>query len=1290
MLPVRVGVFRGVLARSLRAAWWRRPLRDPLCPNPCLRARPMPLNRQTAVRALLAALFAWPFVSPGPQPRGPALEVTPAPPGDADPCAGHGGATRLLPLGKWTRLRVAAGWACGGGSTFPLREGVRLFAGGLLGDAKVRAAHRLLLSPVPLAFSPLFDVEVSAEALCQAEAAAAWTAGDHTAEPSDVSGDAGVAGIAAALCGPYAGRTPPPDWPFEGSGGVLSLRRRCGADVDDTLAAVLGVPGFAAPNATELPCSIPMPYDAVVAHLTANLAALMDTEHPLPPGTARLHHPGPTRDAILRQVPVPATDPTVLILHEHGRELADAAGARDAAGIRTALFAGQPRNLPGVLTAYNVVVSPNGLMQAVGPALQRERARNEGDRPMPSDPARAYEQLLEDLYEPEPPTTTKLRAQRMAQHIENSLGGPDAATALRQRSPLVRHEHYWPVYAGKNLTEVPYADPGRGSVFYVTQLVMPVEGVDLSEQHAAVMDWDRNRTTGGQAPLLPVFDEVFLVVPAADNYYWFSTDFVGRTAPLRGYLADHPRAVVHVAPHFHRRWTSDDAPGFVKEWLRWLGIQERLVTGRVAARIAHALDNHIPGPRTHPLQLLALRSAMRSIAPEAFIAADREDRTRRVLVVDRSNATARGQNPHDRAHLLRELASRGLEAVLFTGSEPLPEAFFKWASVGAAVGPHGSGFTNALALHPGSTLAELVPAGHASLGWYYMQLAHLGGLRYHHVLVPGDLSSAVKGGVEELLWALCGDHAGRLGGCNSTAPPADGLNGLVPRNEGVGPKVETCLPDISVARHRLQASEPIHALRPLPGANLTLATRNGTAAGLVPWISLETALPLSEVRGITLLFATAGFRPDLVSRLPFHRGLIRALERRRLLPVAVPIGLLGPYAYQRFDDSCGNEDLHAAVASLAAVLDAVGKAGGDARAPVTSFGLSSGSTFTGIAAARVRLAGSLVQLDMPEAVVGHLVEGGEGRVQRDGECARVLAGVMRDAVGGGKVVPGERLPREDEVPDVLRPEVLPAFWMLGSEANFADFKAIRHLRKNLSDAGVPRDRVVSEAWMPSPLCPGTLADEAPWLLSRAASAAIVDTWHSMGLLVAGPEMDAALRTLGPACYNATPTADDCCTCPDGAAALHARTSWISQEPGGHLEDLVELFYRHAKGMLVFAQPGVPGKPLFFAGGGDPEFPAGSAARVLVEPRLDRLFAVLGDPKADAGLRGDPAAEETCRAAWEAWREMRWWLKMRVRTSAGMHEYTRGERFGEMAEWLAMWTERARAEGKAGRVGRKSL
>ncbi|KAI9033082.1 hypothetical protein DFJ74DRAFT_701239 [Hyaloraphidium curvatum] len=1242
----------------------------------------MRLNRRRVVRVLVAALLAAAFVSP----RTPSGGVSaPAPPErEADPCAGRGDATRLLPLSAWTRLQIAAGWECGSASTFPLREGVRLFAGGLLGDAKVRAAHGLLLSQVPLAFSTVFDADVSVEAVCKAEAAAAWVTGDHNGDPHHVSGDAGVAGIAAALCGPYAGRTPPSDWPFEGSGGVLSLRRRCGADVDDTLAGVLGVPGFAAPNATELPCGVPMPYDAVVAHLTANLAALMDTKHPLPPGTARLHHPGPTRDAILRQVPVPATDPTVLILHEHGRELAAAAGAGDAAGIRTALFAGQPRNLPGVLTAYNVVVSPNGLMQAVGPALQRERARNGGDRPMPSDPARAYEQLLEDLYEPEPPATAKLRAQRMAQHIENSLGGPDAATALRQRSPLVRHEHYWPVYAGKNLTEVPYADPGRGSVFYVTQLVMPVEGVDLSEQHAAVMDWDRNRTTGGQAPRLPVFDEVFLVVPAADNYYWFSTDFIGRTAPLRGYLADHPRAVVHVAPHFHRRWTSDDAPGFVKEWLRWLGIQDRLVTGRVAARIAHAIDNHIPGPRTHPLQLLALRSAMRSIAPEAFTAADREDCTRRVLVVDRSNATARGQNPHDRAHLLRELASRGLEAVLFTGSEPLPEALFKWASVGAAVGPHSSAFTNALAMQPGSTLAEMVPAGHASQGWYYIQLAHLGRLRYHHVLVPGDLSTGIREGVEELVWALCGDHGGRLAGCNSTAPPADVLNGLVARKPGAGPRVETWLPDIAVAKPRLEVSEPTDALRPLPGANLTLATRNGTVTNLVPWISFDSVLPISKVRGITLLFATGGFHPDLVSRLPFHRGLIRALERRGLLPVAVPIGLTGRYDWQNVDDYCGNEDLLATVGVLALVLNAVEKAGGDPRVPATTFGLSSGSTFTGIVATRVRLAGSLVQLNVPEAVLDHLAEGGKGRIRRDAACGRMLAGVMKNAVEGGVVVPRQRFPPEDEVPGVLRPEVVPPFWMLGSEINYVDGRGIRHFRKNLSEAGVPRERLVTEAWLPSTLCPGTLADEAPWLLSRAASAAIVDLWHSMGFLVASAEMDAALRTLRPTCGNASMDADECCTCPGGVRALHARIKWVSR----YLQDYQDVFYKQAEAMLVFAQPGVPGKPLLFAGGEDPEFPTGSVPRVLADPRTGKRCAVVGNATADALLRRDPQAQEACRGVRDHWHHIRWWLKMRVQTAAGVHQYTRGERFEEMAEWLAMWTERVRAEGSTAKVQEK--
>ncbi|KAI9033091.1 hypothetical protein DFJ74DRAFT_650604 [Hyaloraphidium curvatum] len=121
-------------------------------------------------------------------------------------------------------------------------------------------------------------------------------------------------------------------------------------------------------------------------------------------------------------------------------------------------------------------------------------------------------------------------------------------------------------------------------------------------------------------------------------------------------------------------------------------------------------------------------------------------------------------------------------------------------------------------------------------------------------------------------------------------------------------------------------------------------------------------------------------------------------------------------------------------------------------------------------------------------------------------------------------------------------------------------------------------------------------------------------------------------------------------------------------------------------MLVFAQPGLQGAPLFFAGAEDPEFPHGSVPRVLANPRDGKRCVVVGNATRETLLPHDTEVEEACRGAHNPSHDIMWWVKTRIKTSAGMHEYTRGEHFEEMAQWLAMWTEREVAKRAAGKSG----
>ncbi|KAI9010753.1 hypothetical protein DFJ74DRAFT_685499 [Hyaloraphidium curvatum] len=321
----------------------------------------------------------------------------------------------------------------------------------------------------------------------------------------------------------------------------------------------------------------------------------------------------------------------------------------------------------------------------------------------------------------------------------------------------------------------------------------------------------------------------------------------------------------------------------------------------------------------------------------------------------------------------------------------------------------------------------------------------------------------------------------------------------------------------------------------------------------------------------------------------------------------------------------------------------------------------------------MRVDAAVLQMAVPD-LNATLVQEGGASLREDRACAARLEEEVVAALGPERGRLG--------MPELRGKQAVPPLWLTGSVANGMDGYNIAGLRTALLRAGVPEKRIVTDAWMPSGVCGGTFAEEAPWVFSRAAGGMVVEALRSVGLLVEHPGADLALRDYQPACANGTGRAGapPLAACPEGSALLHPRHD-LAWDNNGEIAGPLESATGQMMSALSFPHPLPTRGPLFYAAAGDPEFPAGATARVLRPHRGLPDCQVPSDADLSGRLRekGSKGKEE-CAFALDTWYMARQYVMLRLKGMLGLHEYTKGEHWDEMGGWMAGWAGEASQEG----------
>ena len=925
-----------------------------------------------------------------------------------------------------------------------------------------------------------------------------------------------------------------------------------------------------------------------------------------------------------------------------------AAAANDPAALILALTPPVlQRALPAVITSFNVMVSPLGTLTAI----RTPRGQRAASGSCPPG--------LDDLYEPEPPPSPSLAA--AAAFEEAAVGGAAALAQLRQLAPFTMLLPYWPARGGANLTETAAAGEdgdGASAMLDVFNVATP-ERNDAPVLPAPCDAWDR--PAAGGAPAVLLVAEVVVLPHISDAYYWVTVDLIGRLQLLAPYLKANPHVRVHVSYAAMQVWA--DAPNhFVWQWLDALGLSDRLISGRVVARIAHILDKAPVGPRVHPLQLLALRDAgdrvlsaaglpslaqLHQAAAAALSPPRPSDNTTTeaaaakpsILLLQRHRDEPRFVPNLD---VLRQfLEARGLSPTVWNpppaSAGSLAAAVAAWASADAVVAPHGSGLANAVFMRAGATVIESIPRGHAGAALYYLQLAHVMRQRHHHIVMPGTLSTPVAHDVVLVEALLCGDlvhHtvAGSMAltASAATAPfvsgrcgPASASN-LAFRDQSLAPaprpngQLLECMPAPRPPRRHLTVDEPVLALAPLEGFVATIpcgiarshegvGARNHEGVGSLtaeayrPWASLPDALPLAAARAVALLLPSKdGCGTDdetLFAFDPTQRGLVRALEAARILPLAIPNVQCCTH-----DEPCAGPHGSMVLALVSAVVQAVAQLRGvpAADVPLVITGLAAGAHFSGVLAATVRVAAVHAQLQPPASWMLHtytstiIAHGGAARDAPARPC-RGRADMRPITVQRrvGNATSAVEIPMADladvlPAPDVAAP---PALWLSGARtpsgeggamASFGDRwqQAVGGLKADgggaASGPSPTSDAYVFNSWTaPRGVSAAELHHAAPWLLSYAAAAVVVNAALATGLLEEPSEaQQAAYASYRPWCARDGTFSDDR---PRPQPALYLPSP--SRSPDVVLDAALQLF----ETAVVFRLLGpAPGEPVFFA------------------------------------------------------------------------------------------------------------
>ena len=605
-----------------------------------------------------------------------------------------------------------------------------------------------------------------------------------------------------------------------------------------------------------------------------------------------------------------------------------------------------------------------------------------------------------------------------------------------------------------------------------------------------------------------------------------------------------------------------------------------------------------------------------------------------------------------------------------------------WSQSDAVIAPHGAGLTNALALRPHALLIEYLPQGHALHGLYYFQIAHYARLHYHQFIASGFISTSVVMDAWECAPIVCshldcGDvpRIPRLP-IKSSLELVDYALEPLPESQ----RAVECQQQQQQQQHALQQQptrddelthrvssgsgstiqqqqdtaaeshgEPWIALQPYPHFNVSYHHAGEPEPRVyVAWTSLPDRLPLSNVEGVCLILSGGGKPPMYIATEPSQRGLIRALERRRILPLVIPpyFGACTPSAtktcYQNLTDGCENRDLRGTAAFAGALLAAVRAARGlnaSHPLPLYTAGLSSGAMIVGVLAAHLQIDAAIVQLEAPMAsLMKHReVHVHPASIVPPAASATVLQSVeapAKSALSTSTTFALSRsmacdlpsMPIAPLPPSVTvalehqRPVSIPALWLTAARVNPGERGRLLAYAQRWTEIGLPGDRLHFNWWAPSALPVGGLHAMAPWLLSEAAGRVIEDTLVAIGLLVDDPETDAALAS-----YNIDIEDAGCDPSPPQQAAPQdqparaqpPKTAPQLQLARGQLfrvrseVALVQLRTLMAAALVFSARPDVLARgtgaggtrPCLFARAGDAFFPSADddGAALLVDP-----------------------------------------------------------------------------------------
>ena len=1255
-----------------------------------------------------------------------------------------------LPAHVWTVLRVrsaaaAAADTCAS-SRWPLRRALRLVTtSALLAPEQAQADGGYLVADLPSAYGRALTAHVPRADACAAlEAAESWTtrfvvAGGGKPEPVD------VLDATTALCGGPAramGRlrfdrrralTPR----------LLALELPC-PDDSTTIAAAAAKSAFsddaAGPGAAvwrallhgtlqdgtpldgtdRVPCGVPMDPDRMRAALAANVAAI---HHAVP--TVTLQTPAALAAAIRRPVPVGNVVPLLL---PNAAELAELAEANDLPALVAALTPpAHRRALPGVVTSFNVMVSPTAVLTALRPA-----AAAAADATPASGAAKACPPPLAAAFEPEDPSAAARRAAATAAFEEAAVGGAAELARLRTFAPHALLVPYWPPEGGLELDE-------HAAVASATLEVFNTATPDRDNQpvpHTACDAWDAAAAEAGQPPALLVSEVV--VVPHSTTsssrlHDWVPVDLVGRLQLMAPYLNANPHVRVHIAYAPHRAWANASEDSAPVAWLRAMGLADRLVSGRVLARIAHVLDRVPVGPRAHPLQLLAARDASERVLAAAgypplatlHLRQDQPEATPgSQLLLVQSTAPDGRPSVTNLATLSTALTQRRLAPTVWAAAGEvggsLARTIVAWAAADAVVAPHGAGLANALFMRPGATLIESVPQGHAGSGLASLQLAHVGRLRHHLIVMPGTAETSIGHDLVLVEALLCGDTvnhtvAGWLAGQRTAAalaPFAGGrcgspsasflhtrdrqvLGASAPRRRG---QLIECLPAPRPPPIRLTALEPVEALAPVPGlvATLPCARRTrysvpaGDAEAHTVWTSPTSVLPLAEVRAVALVNPAANNDAVFVAVDPSQRGLVRALEAARILPVAMPASLCcdpATLCYVNFTESCGGPHATLLLSLAGAMVRAVAAARGlpPTAIPVITAGLSSGGGTGGLLAAHGRMTAVLSQLAPAPASImvdvhnasaldanasGHL-HNASGRGRPGSAAASCVIKDARPVMVPPEVNGPSTLPAHELAAALApaSPSTPPALWMTGASADEFELRTVTDFAKRWrnvttltdSDGAMGMsDRYVFNSWAPTAVTASSLHRTAPWLLSHAAAAAFVQAALAVGVLqVPTKEQWAAHTTYRPWCPRDGTFSDELFDDDDDVSQPGSDApnlpltagevplfmpSWNAVPEVGILAVVDLLFWA-----VEFRASGpVAGEPVFFAAS-EVGF-AGTARFSVVRARTACVYVI------GAGTKARTVPDVECRAALKTFAILSGWLRRALKMTAGVHEY----------------------------------